>query len=93
MQVQAEVDYRITCRYHSAVATLAPEDRVTWSNMVFDIKSVINPDGRGRDRELHVYAMSHFVTLPSSSVVVTDALLLEIGDYLLLEGGDNLLLE
>lgn len=54
MQQQADVDYRITCRYESALASLAPNDRVTWGANTYDIQAVINPDERGA--ELQVFA-------------------------------------
>lgn len=57
MQQQADVDYRITCRYSSTVAALAPEDRATWNGKTFDIKSVLNTETR--DRELQVFVREH----------------------------------
>lgn len=54
MQTQADVDYRITVRYQTSLAALAPADRATWSGKTFDIKSVIETESRGR--ELQVFA-------------------------------------
>ena len=57
MQVQADVDYRILCRYNSTLSSLAPNDRATWNGITFDIKSVINTEGR--NIELQVFAKQH----------------------------------
>jgi len=57
MQIQADVDYRITCRYQSALADLAPADRALWGKQIFDIKSVLNTEGRNTD--LQIFARRH----------------------------------
>ena len=57
MQVQADVDSRIVCRYSSVLDDLAPDDRATWNGMTFDIKSVINTEGR--NIELQVFVRQH----------------------------------
>jgi SPP1 family predicted phage head-tail adaptor len=57
MQTQADVDYRILCRYQSALSDMMPNDRATWNGITFDIKSVINTDGR--NIELQVFARRH----------------------------------
>lgn len=57
MQVQADVDSRIICRYQSALSALAPDDRVTWGSITYDIKSVINTEGR--NIELQVFVRTH----------------------------------
>jgi SPP1 family predicted phage head-tail adaptor len=57
MQVQADVDHRLTIRYHPALADLAPEDRALWGDQVFDIKSVLNSEGR--NAQMEVFARRH----------------------------------
>ena len=57
MQVQSDVDYRILARYQSTLSDLAPNDRATWNGITFDIKSVINTEGR--DIELQIFARQH----------------------------------
>lgn len=57
MQVQADVDSRIVCRYQSALSDLAPNDRVTFGSIIYDIKSVINTEGR--NIELQVFVKQH----------------------------------
>lgn len=57
MQQQADADYRIVCRYHSGLSGLAPEDRATWGDRTFDVKAVLNTEGR--NRELQVFVTEH----------------------------------
>ena len=57
LQVQADVDFRILCRYQSDLADLAPDDRVIYGSQVFDIKSVINTEGR--NIQLEIFAKQH----------------------------------
>ena len=57
IQVQSEVDYRILVRYQSTLSALAPNDRATWNGVTFDIKSVINTEGR--NIELQIFARQH----------------------------------
>jgi len=57
MHQQAEADYRILCRYQSALSDLAPDDRITHNSKTFDIKAVINTEER--NIELQVFAKQH----------------------------------
>ena len=57
MQVQADVDYRILTRHNSTLSDLAPDDRATWNGITFDVKSVINTEGR--NIEMQVFAKQH----------------------------------
>ena len=57
LQVQADVNHRILCRYNSTIASLAPDDRVVFGSLTFDIKAVINTDER--NIELQVFAKQH----------------------------------
>lgn len=57
MQQQAEVDYRVLCRYQAALADLAPDDRVLFAGQVFDVRAVINTDER--NIELQVFVKRH----------------------------------
>ena len=80
MEQQAEVDYRITCRYQSALSVLAPDDRLVRGNYRYDIKAVINTEER--NRELQIFAKRHIAA--SASVPLTDV----AGDILYFVNGD-----
>jgi head-tail adaptor len=57
MQVQSDVDHKLTIRYHPALADLGAEDRAVWNGKVLDIKSAFGKDGRMV--EIEVYARLH----------------------------------
>jgi len=51
-QVQADVDHRIVTRNRKQLSTLGPNDRITWKDHVYDIRSVIPRDHRAADIEI-----------------------------------------
>lgn len=57
MQVQADVDFRILCRWQPKLDALAPNDRVVWGAKIFDIKSAINTEGR--NVQIEIFAKQH----------------------------------
>lgn len=57
VQTQSDVDHRITCRYSSAIASLAADDRITWGSKTYDIRSVVNTEER--NIELQIFATLH----------------------------------
>jgi len=57
LQVQADVDHVILCRYNSTIADLATNDRVIFGSLIFDIKLVKNTDFR--NIQLQVFAKQH----------------------------------
>lgn len=57
LQVQADVDSIIKCRYNSTIADLAPEDRAVFGSLIYDIKAVLNIEQR--NREFHILAKQH----------------------------------
>lgn len=57
LQVQAEVDHIIKCRYNSTIADLKPDDRAVKGSAIYDIRAVLNI--KERNREFHILAKKH----------------------------------
>lgn len=51
-QVLADITTRIVTRNRTALASLSPGDRATWSGKTFDIRSVIHRDHRRHELEI-----------------------------------------
>lgn len=52
-------DYRITTRYNPDIASLDEGDRATWAGKTFDVRNVV--DVEGRNKELHIFATVHSI--------------------------------
>jgi SPP1 family predicted phage head-tail adaptor len=57
MQVQSDVDVRVTARWCKELSTLNTKDQVKYGNKLYDIKAVLNIGER--DTELHVMCKEH----------------------------------
>ena len=57
MHVQSEVNYRVVCRYQSALTGIAPDDRVEFGSRYFDIKYIKNTDER--NIQLEIFCKEH----------------------------------
>ena len=84
LQVQADVDHRITVRYQSAIDGLVPRDRVIWGSRIYDIKSVIQPEGR--DILMQLFVRQHLDApdvLPANTLQFADLSYAQFanGDY------------
>jgi SPP1 family predicted phage head-tail adaptor len=57
LQVQANIDTRITVRWQSALSTLGPADRIVFGKKIYDIRAIINV--HERNKELQIMCQEH----------------------------------